>query len=78
MNFNNILDLLSYVEKSKAERTNIETGEFKNLFISYSGYFENFESKVKTVYETAKNKNWLFFDSKVDISDVHIEPFKEN
>lgn len=78
MNFNNILDLLSYVEKSKAERTNIETGKFKNLFISYSGYFENFESKVKTVYETAKNKNWLFFDSKIDLSDVQIEPFKEN
>ena len=47
MNFSNILDLLSYIEKSKAERIDLATGEFKNLFVNYIGYFDDFENKIK-------------------------------
>ena len=49
MNFNNILDLLSYIEKPIAERIDITTGEFKNMFVNYIGYFNDFENKIKTL-----------------------------
>ena len=72
MNFNNILDLLSYIEKTKAERFNLETGKFENLFINYIGYFNDFENKVKTLYKASKKNNWLFFDSKIEIDKTPI------
>ena len=72
MNFNNILDLLSYIEKTKAERFNLETGKFENLFINYIGYFNDFENKVKTLYKASEKNNWLFFDSKIEIDKTPI------
>lgn len=72
MNFNNILDLLSYIEKTKAERFNLETGKFENLFVNYIGYFNDFENKVKTLYKASKKNNWLFFDSKIEIDKTPI------
>lgn len=77
MNFNNILDLLSYIEKTKAERFNLETGKFENLFINYIGYFNDFENKVKTIYKASEKNNWLFFDSKIEIDKTPIT-LKEN
>ena len=67
MNFNNILDLLSYIEKTKAERFNLETGKFENLFVNYIGYFNDFENKVKKIYKASEKNNWLFFDDKIEI-----------
>lgn len=72
MNFNNILDLLSYIEKTKAERFNLETGKFENLFINYIGYFNDFENKIKTLYKASQKNNWLFFDSKIEIDKTPI------
>lgn len=72
MNFNNILDLLSYIEKTKAERFNLETGKFENLFINYIGYFNDFENKVKTLYKDSQKNNWLFFDNKIEIDKTPI------
>ena len=77
MNFNNILDLLSYIEKTKAERFNLETGKFENLFVNYIGYFNDFENKVKTIYKASEKNNWLFFDSKIEIDKTPIT-LKEN
>lgn len=72
MNFNNILDLLSYIKKTKAERFNLETGKFENLFINYIGYFNDFENKVKTLYKDSQKNNWLFFDNKIEIDKTPI------
>ena len=77
MNFNNILDLLSYIEKSKAERIDLATGEFKNLFINYIGYFDDFENKIKTLYKTSEKNNWLFFDKEINLDKTNIT-LKEN
>lgn len=72
MNFNNILDLLSYIKKTKAERFSLETGKFENLFINYIGYFNDFENKVKTLYKDSQKNNWLFFDNKIEIDKTPI------
>ena len=72
MNFNNILDLLSYIEKPIAERIDIATGEFKNMFVNYIGYFNDFENKIKTLYKALEKNNWLFFDSKINIDKTSI------
>ena len=72
MNFNNILDLLSYIEKPIAERIDIATGEFKNMFVNYMGYFNDFENKIKTLYKASEKNNWLFFDSKINIDKTSI------
>lgn len=77
MNFSNILDLLSYIEKSKAERIDLATGEFKNLFVNYIGYFDDFENKIKTLHKASKKNNWLFFDDKINI-DKTSATLKEN
>lgn len=77
MNFSNILDLLSYIEKTKAERFNLETGKFENLFINYVGYFNDFENKIKTLYNASKKNNWLFFDNKIEIDKTPVT-LKEN
>ena len=72
MNFNNILDLLSYIEKPITERIDIATGEFKNMFVNYMGYFNDFENKIKTLYKASEKNNWLFFDSKINIDKTSI------
>lgn len=77
MNFSNILDLLSYIEKSKAERIDLATGEFKNLFVNYIGYFDDFENKIKTLHKASEKNNWLFFDDKINIDKTSVT-LKEN
>lgn len=77
MNFSNILDLLSYIEKSKAERVDLATGEFKNLFVNYIGYFDDFENKIKTLHKASEKNNWLFFDDKINIDKTSVT-LKEN